>query len=154
MGQPRTVQDVMRREFVSLNASDRLDLADDIMTLGRIRHLPVLEDGRLVGIVSQRDLLAHSLTKALEFEPSERRTFLRSVDVSEAMTRHVLTVDAATSIEEAARVLIRQRIGCLPVVDGGGVPIGIVTETDLLRAAYLAGDEAWVRASGVRKEGA
>jgi CBS domain-containing protein len=142
MGQPRTVQDVMRREFVSLKATDRLDFADDIMTLGRIRHLPVLEDGKLVGIVSQRDLLAHSLTKALDFEPRDRRTFLKSVDISEAMTRHVLTVEAATSIEEAARLLIRQRIGCLPVVDREGVPIGIVTETDLLRAAYLSGDEA------------
>jgi CBS domain-containing protein len=142
MGQPRTVQDVMRREFVSLKATDRLDLADDIMTLGRIRHLPVLEDGKLVGIVSQRDLLAHSLAKALDFELQDRRTFLKSVDISEAMTRHVLTVEAATSLEEAARLLIRQRIGCLPVVDRAGVPIGIVTETDLLRAAYLSGGEA------------
>jgi CBS domain-containing protein len=132
----------MRREFISLKATDRLDFADDIMTLGRIRHLPVLEDGKLVGIVSQRDLLAHSLTKALDFEPRDRRTFLKAVDISEAMTRHVLTVEAATSIEEAARLLIRQRIGCLPVVDGAGAPIGIVTETDLLRAAYLSGDEA------------
>jgi CBS domain-containing protein len=141
MGQPRTVQDVMRREFVSLNATDRLDLADDIMTLGRIRHMPVLEDGRLVGIVSQRDLLAHSLAKALDFEPHDRRAFLKSVDISEAMTRDVLTVEAATSLEEAARLLIRQRIGCLPVVDRAGAPIGIVTKTDLLRVAYLSGDE-------------
>jgi CBS domain-containing protein len=140
MGQPRTVQDVMRREFVSLKASDRLDLADDIMTLGRIRHMPVLDNGRLVGIVSQRDLLAHSLAKALDLEPHERRTFLKSVDVSEAMTRDVLSVEAATSLEEAARLLIRQRIGCLPVVDRAGAPIGIVTKTDLLRVAYLSGD--------------
>jgi CBS domain-containing membrane protein len=142
MAQPRTVQEVMRREFVALKATEHLDLADDIMTLGQIRHLPVLEDGKLVGIVSQRDLLAHSLAKALDFEPRDRRTFLKSVDISEAMTRQVLTVEATTSIEEAARLLIRHRIGCLPVVDRAGVPVGIVTETDLLRAAYLSGDEA------------
>jgi CBS domain-containing protein len=112
------------------------------MTLGRIRHLPVLEDGKLVGIVSQRDLLAHSLAKVLEFEPRERRIFLSSVDVTEAMTRYVETVEATTSLEEAARLLIRRRIGCLPVVDAEGLPIGLVTETDLLRAAYLSGDEA------------
>jgi CBS domain-containing protein len=142
MGQPRTVRDVMRRDFVSLKATDRLDFADDILTLGRIRHLPVLEDGKLVGIVSQRDLLSRSLSKALDFEPRDRRTFLKSVDVFEAMTRHVITVEASTNLEEAARLLIRQRIGCLPVVDGAGAPIGIVTETDLLRAAYLSGDQA------------
>jgi CBS domain-containing protein len=129
----------MRREFVSLKATDRLDFADDILTLGRIRHLPVLADGQLVGIVSQRDLLAHSLTKALDFEARDRRTFLKSVDVSEAMTREVIAVDAETPLEEAARLLIRHRIGCLPVVDRVGVPVGILTETDLLRAAYLSG---------------
>jgi CBS domain-containing protein len=129
----------MRREFVSLKATDRLDFADDILTLGRIRHLPVLADGQLIGIVSQRDLLAHSLTKALNFEARDRRTFLKSVDVSEAMTRDVIAVDSETPLEEAARLLIRHRIGCLPVVDRAGVPVGIVTETDLLRAAYLSG---------------
>ena len=129
----------MRREFVSVKATDRLDFADDILTLGRIRHLPVFEDGKLVGIVSQRDLLAHSLTKALDFEARDRRAILKSVDVSEAMTRAVIAVDPETPLEEAARLLIRHRIGCLPVVDRAGVAIGIVTETDLLRAAYLPG---------------
>jgi CBS domain-containing protein len=142
LGQPRTVDDVMRREFVALKATDRLDFADDILTLGRIRHLPVLEDGELVGIVSQRDLLAQSLTKALDFEARDRRTFLKSVDVSEAMTREVIAVDTGTTLEEAARLLIRHRIGCLPVVDRNGVPVGIVTETDLLRAAYLSDGQA------------
>jgi CBS domain-containing protein len=132
----------MRREFVSLQAGDRLDLVDDIMALGRVRHLPVVEDGKLVGIVSQRDLLAHSLTKALDFDARDRRTFLKSVDVSEAMTRQVVTIEPSASLEEAARLLIRHRIGCLPVLAADGVPIGIVTETDLLRAAYLSnGDE-------------
>jgi CBS domain-containing protein len=137
MTKPRHVVDVMRREFISLQAGDRLDFVDDVMSLGRIRHLPVLEGGRLVGIVSHRDLLASSLSRAIDFDPKDRRTFLRSVDVGEAMTREVVTVRPDTPVEEAARLLLRHRVGCLPVVNDEGAPIGLVSETDLLRAAYL-----------------
>jgi CBS domain-containing protein len=142
MSKPRSVVDIMRKDFVSLQEGDRLDFAEDVMRLGRIRHLPVLQQGRLAGIVSQRDLLAHSLSRTLDFDPQDRRSFLKSVDVSEAMTRDVVTIDPGTSLEEAARLLIRHQIGCLPVVGSDGVPVGLVTETDLLRAAYLSGEEA------------
>jgi CBS domain-containing protein len=142
MSKARSVGEIMRREFVSLQAGDRLDFVEDVMALGRIRHLPVLKDGKLVGIVSQRDLLANSLSKALDFDAQDRRSFLKSVDVSEAMTADVITVDERTAVDEAARLMIRHRIGCLPVVDAEGGLVGLVTETDLLRAAYLSGDEA------------
>jgi CBS domain-containing membrane protein len=142
MSKARSVGEIMRREFVSLQAGDRLDFVEDVMALGRIRHLPVLKDGKLVGIVSQRDLLANSLSKALDFDAQDRRSFLKSVDVSEAMTADVITVEERTEVDEAARLMIRHRIGCLPVVDSEGGLVGLVTETDLLRAAYLSGDAA------------
>jgi CBS domain-containing membrane protein len=133
----RPVSEIMRREFASLREDDRLDLADQVMKLGRIRHLPVLDAaGRVVGIVSSRDLLEASLTSVLEFEPAERRTFLRSVAVSEVMRREVETVDESTPLGVAASRMIRQKIGCLPVVRRDGVMVGLVTETDLLVAAY------------------
>jgi CBS domain-containing membrane protein len=135
------VSTIMRRDFASLELKDQLDLAEDVMSLGRIRHLPVLADGALVGIVSQRDLLASSLTKALDFEPSQRRAFLRAVDVEEVMSRNPITIGEDASALEAARLMIRHRIGCLPVIDGEGAPVGLITETDLLRVAY-APDEA------------
>jgi CBS domain-containing protein len=141
MSKPRTVAEIMRTDFVSLQEGDRLDFAEDVMRLGRIRHLPVLKDGRLAGIVSQRDLLAHSLSRTLDFDPQDRRSFLKSVDVSEAMTKDVVTVEETTGLEEAARLMIRHQIGCLPVVGADRVPIGLLTETDLLRAAYLSGEE-------------
>jgi CBS domain-containing protein len=130
------VSDVMRQEFVSLKSTDRLDFADDIMKLGRIRHMPVLDGEKLVGIVSQRDLLAASLSRALDFEPEHRRTFLRSVEVAEVMTRSVVSVSPDTPLSEVARLMIRHKVGCIPVVGESGAPLGIVTETDMLRAAY------------------
>ena len=139
----------MRREFVSVKPDDQLDLVDDIMNLGRVRHLPVLEGDRLAGIVSQRDLLAASLSKLLDFDPTERRVFLRSIRVDEVMTRDVVTAGPGMPIGEAARIMLRHRIGCLPVVDPAtGAAVGLVTETDLLRAAFGGSDEEPAPAGG------
>jgi CBS domain-containing protein len=141
MARPSTVGEIMRTQFVSLKADDRLDLVDDVMKLGRIRHMPVLDGERLVGVVSQRDLLAASLSKALDFEPRHRRTFLRSVLVDEVMTKDLVTVGPDAPLEEAALLILRRKIGCLPVVNARGVCVGLVTEADLLRAAYGVGRE-------------
>jgi len=138
----RRVSEIMESEVVTLAARDRLDLADDVMRLGRVRHIPVLDDGRVVGIVSQRDLLAASLSKALAFDPQQRRTFMRSVDVGEVMSREVVTVAPDATLGEAAALLLGRRIGCLPVVKPDGTLVGLVTETDLLRAAFLPDEGA------------
>jgi CBS domain-containing membrane protein len=131
------IASLMRSEFASLREGDRLDLVDQVMRLGRVRHLPVLApDGRVAGIVSHRDLLEASLWSVLKFGAAERRSFLRSIDVAEVMVRDVATVTPETSLADAARCLIERKIGCLPVVDATGVMVGLVTETDLLAAAY------------------
>jgi CBS domain-containing membrane protein len=132
------VEEVMARDVVSLGPKDRLDLAEDVMRLGRIRHMPVLEGDRLVGIVSSRDLLAASLSKQLEFDGAERRTFLRSVTVSEAMTRDPITIAPGATLREAAELLLQHRIGCLPVTRPDGSFVGLLTETDLIRAVLMA----------------
>jgi len=130
------VSEVMQREFMHLAPEDGLDFVEEIMDLGRVRHFPVLEDGRLVGIVSQRDLLAASLTRVLDFDGAHRRAFLRSVEVREVMTASVRTVTPETTLAEVARLLDRHKIGCAVVVERER-PVGLVTETDLLARAYL-----------------
>jgi CBS domain-containing membrane protein len=137
----RRVSEVMEGEVVTLAASDRLDLAEDVMRLGHVRHIPVLDDGRVVGIVTHRDLLSASLSQALSFDPKQRRTFMHSVDVGEVMSRDVVTVAPDATLGEAAALLLGRRIGCLPVVKPDGTLLGLVTETDLMRAAFLP-DEA------------
>ena len=136
------VSRIMRTEFASLRETDRLDLADQIMKLGRVRHLPVLDpEGRIVGIVSNRDLLEASLTNVLDFEREQRQGFLRSVDVAEVMTREVETIAPDAPLATAASRLVGHRIGCLPVVRDDRVMVGLVTETDLLAAAFLGTSE-------------
>jgi len=135
----RPVSEIMRTEVVTLAPGETLDLTQDIMKLGRVRHMPVLDGGRLVGLVSNRDLLEASLSRTLDFDPTSRRTFLRSIEVAEVMTRPVRTVAPEATLEEVARTLVRQQIGCLPVVGPDGTLLGLVTETDLLAVAFLEG---------------
>jgi CBS domain-containing protein len=130
------VEAVMQREVASVRSDERLDFVDDVMALGRVRHMPVVDGGKLVGIVTQRDLLAASLSRALDFDARERRTFLRSVEVGEVMSRKPITVGPKAKLSEAAQLLLRHKIGCLPVVGPDGEALGLLTETDLLRAAY------------------
>ena len=138
----RRVSEVMRTEVATLAPDEHLDLADDVMRLGRVRHMPVLEDGRVVGLVSTRDTLAASLTKSLEFDPASRRAFLRSVEVAEVMTRDLVTVEPDATLREAAALMVQRKIGALPVVKPDGTMVGLITETDLLVAALLGeGDD-------------
>jgi CBS domain-containing protein len=127
------VQDIMTSEVVTLKRNEKLTLADDVMHLGRIRHLPVLDDDgqEVVGIVSQRDLFRGALAGALGYAPRARRKILDTILVKEVMTTEVITTSPETPLAEAARVLMERKIGCLPVVKDGHL-VGILTEGDFV----------------------
>jgi CBS domain-containing protein len=128
------VRDVMRTHVVTLSMFDSLDVATDIMTIGRIRHLPVVDrDQTLVGIVSQRDLLRASISSVLGIGEPGQREWLGKVPVIDVMTRNVTTIAPEASISEAMSHLMAAKIGCLPVVDEHDKIAGLVTETDFLR---------------------
>lgn len=102
------------------------------MQLGRVRHLPVLEDnGRLVGILSQRDLFRGALAHALGYGQHAQRKMLDSLLVKEVMSSDVMTTGPDTPLVEAARILLERKIGCLPVVEGEQL-VDILTEADFV----------------------
>jgi CBS domain-containing membrane protein len=127
------VRDVMTTEVTTLKRNEKLTLADDLMHLGRIRQLPVLDDDgeQLVGIVSQRDLFRSALAKALGYGQSAQRKLLDTFSVKEVMTTDVITTTPDKPLIEAARVLIERKIGCLPVVENERL-VGIITEADFV----------------------
>ncbi len=127
------VRDIMIDEVTTLKRNDQLTLADDIMRLGRIRHLPVLDDDgkQLVGIVSQRDLFRGALAQALGYGAHAQRKMLESLQVKEVMTVDLITTTPETLLVEAARILMERKIGCLPVVANGSL-VGILTEADFV----------------------
>lgn len=126
------VKDVMKTQLVTLNVDSKLGFANDIMYLGRIRHLPVVKGDILVGILTQRDLYRSSLTSILT-NWKENKEFLDSIRVSEVMSKNVVTINPDATIEEAAQVMIDKKVGCLPVVKEKDKLIGLITETDVLQ---------------------
>lgn len=126
------VRDFMATHPQVLGRNDTLDLAEDIMTMGRIRHLPVLDGGELVGIISQRDMFRSAAVTALGFEADTQKALVKTIRIKEIMTEKVVTISPDATVKEAARIMIDKKIGCLPVVQGMKL-IGIITETDILR---------------------
>ena len=127
-----TVKALMTTEVSTLGRNDTLDVADDMMTLERIRHLPVLDEGQVVGVVSQRDLFRSALAVALGYGENAQKKLLRTIRVKEVMHEPAITVSPEATAKEAIRLMLERKIGCLPVVEGHTL-MGIVTETDILR---------------------
>lgn len=133
----RLVKDYMATDVITVDADESLRLAEDIMDMGRIRHLPVMRAGKLVGIVSQRDLFRASLSTLLHHRRADVELFEHSVNVAEIMSDKVVTVSPETPLKEAAGIMLTKKIGCLPVVDENDSLLGLITETDVLRCFVL-----------------
>lgn len=131
------VRDVMVRDVATLNVDDELSLANDIMQLGRIRHLPVVEGKRLVGIISERDLFRSSLAQALGYGTKATRDLMKTIRIKDIMVTEVTTIAPDDDLKVAVRRMLDNKIGCLPVVEEGELK-GLLTETDIL-LQYLKG---------------
>lgn len=121
----------MRTSLITLTKDATLAQARALLHTHRIRHLPIVEGDRLLGIVTDRDLRQASPSSAAGISPDRTAAFLAQIPVTEAMVKDVRTVSPFTTIEEAARLMIEHKIGCLPVTEGDRL-VGIITETDIL----------------------
>ena len=125
------VNEIMVKEVATLDVNDELSLANDIMRLGRIRHLPVVDGTRLVGIVSERDLFRSSLAQALGYATKDTRDLMKTLHIKDVMVTGVITIPPDTDVCEATKIMIEEKIGCLPVVENN-LLVGLITETDVL----------------------
>ena len=125
------VEDIMRTAVVTITPKTSLPAAVRLMRQRGIRHLPVVDDDVLVGIVSDRDLKQAMASPATSLETHELNYLLEALTVDEIMTRAVITVGRRFPIEEAARLMVREKVSALPVTETGRL-VGIVTETDVL----------------------
>jgi CBS domain-containing membrane protein len=124
MASAMKVESLMSTALVTVREGDSIATADLEMKLGSLRHIPVVDDrGNLIGLLSARDVLA-SLAGGK-----------RKVRVGDCMTREVITVTPETPVPTAIDLLLENQFGSLPVVGSDGHLMGIVTETDFLRAA-------------------
>jgi len=124
----------MQRKIFTVQQEDTVEQAQTLMAVNNIRHLPVLEGRNLVGILSERDIRGVLIPHRVSGTGKNGQAFYlsRDVKVEEAMTGDPLWVTPESDIEEAARLLVHNKIGCLPVIDEGAV-VGIITDTDILQ---------------------
>jgi acetoin utilization protein AcuB len=121
----------MSTDLVTLNLNDTLRLADDIMNVTKVRHFPVLDEGKVVGVLSQSDLLHASMRSLLQHPLDSPRHLLGMIVVHKIM-KPPLTVPADLSLQEAAAMLVDQQAECLLVIEGETL-LGLASRTDLLR---------------------
>jgi CBS domain-containing membrane protein len=132
------VSDLMTEGVFAVQAADDLETVSDLMDERSVRHIPVVdENGKLIGLVSQRDLLRNTLVGRQGLPPELEAGSLRT-PVGQVMTRGVVTAEPRQDIRVAARVMLENKFGCLPVVDGTRL-VGILTESDFVRL-MAAGD--------------
>jgi CBS domain-containing protein len=127
------VRELMTREPLTVSVDTPLVDARRTMLERRIRHLLVTQGGRLMGIVTDRDIRLNLPSPATSLSVWEVNYLLARMTVGSVMTSAVMTVDPNRDVVEAARIMLDHKIGALPVVDGGTI-VGIMTETDIVRA--------------------
>jgi len=140
----------MSHPIISIAPDMPVHDALDMFKRERIRRAPVVKEGKLIGIVSDKDLLNASPSPASSLSIWEMNYLLSKITISEVMTKKVLTVSEDTPIEEAARIMADNKIGGLPVMRDGHV-VGIITETDLFKVflEFMGAREKGIRVTAL-----
>src|SRR5574341_2000463 len=138
------VKNRMKRDPVAVKKDDSFRYALKLIRKEGIRHLPVLDGKRVVGIITDRDLRQAAPSPATTLEVHELNYLLERLKIEAIMTKTLITIGPERSTLDAAKLLIGHKIGCLPVVEEGDL-VGIITEGDILRA-YVEHEE---RAEGL-----
>lgn len=152
---PRRVKDIMTRKVAVLHEEENLELADYAMKTFHFRHIPVVEGNKLVGLITERDILRASISSLDEDYELRNDNLKRYRFVREMMTLVVHTVRPETPLFEAASLLQEKKVGCLPVTEDDDTLVGIVTHSDFLRVAmdFLRTGEGESSAATHRKAG-
>jgi acetoin utilization protein AcuB len=136
----KRVRDCMTRDPTSVGPNDSLQRVVELLRRRDIRSVPVLEDGRLIGIVTDRDVRQVAPAYPLFREEEEIRRYTENLTVTAAMTADPMTIAPDAPLVDAAKVLETYRISALPVVDGTEL-VGMLTVTDLLRVFVEQNEE-------------
>jgi len=127
------VKDLMTDSVLSIHAEEDLEKLNALMGEINVRHVPVVDDeGEVIGIVSQRDLLRSALDTIGVLPQVQQKDLLSSTTVREIMVADPQTVEADENIEEAGQIMLDAKWGCLPVVEGKRL-VGILTESDFIK---------------------
>ncbi len=137
----KLVSDLMTETVQSITPDRNLHDLADLFDRYDVRHVPVVDDeGDLVGLVSDRDLLRNILTDQADVPLSVRQAVMAETLVESIMTVELVTLEPNDAARQAARLLLDNKFGCIPVTDGGSRLVGIVTQSDFLQL-FADGEE-------------
>ena len=124
----------MTRNVITVNQADPVSLAFELLLTNDIRHLPVLSRGKLAGIITDRDL--HEALIPSDPSHTHRSMYhtVKNIKAKNIMTPNPISIEADAPIDRAAQIFLDRKIDCLPVKDGKGILVGILTSTDILKA--------------------
>jgi CBS domain-containing membrane protein len=126
------VRDVMSVDVRTMEQNENLSVASELMKLGNFRHVVVLDNsGQVAGVISQRDIFHGALAWSLGLGAAGYEKTLTSYSAKQVMSTELVTVDPGADISEAAELMMRNRVSCLPVVDGTSL-VGIISDGDFL----------------------
>ena len=127
------VKDLMKTDLETLTPDDTLQDAVALEMRRHIRHIPIVSEGELVGILTDRDLKRAMPSMLTGITQEQYKEVMNNTQVGKLMTRSPMTVSPDTDLLEAGRILCDKKFGGLPVIEAGNL-VGILTQTDLLRA--------------------
>lgn len=128
-----SVDSIMTKNLITLKPDDELSHAESLFKKHKIRHIPVVEKGQIIGMLSYTDLLRISFVDAVDDDAEDVDAEVYNLfTMRQVMTKNVITISAQTTVKEAAAIFLKGEFHALPVVENGKI-IGIVTTTDLLR---------------------
>jgi CBS domain-containing protein len=130
---PRKVSEIIIRDIISIDKGDTVERAIDLMERNKINHLIVTSGGKLVGVLSVRDIMDGLGSSRFERIPARR------IYISALMSEPPITIEQDADISDAAKIMLDKRIGLLPVLNNGEL-IGLVSESDIIRHMELRGD--------------
>ena len=139
------VENWMSKDVVTVDVDDSMQDATRLLKEHNIRGLPVMEKGKLVGVVTDRDLKKASASDATTLEIHELLYMISRIKVKEIMTKNPITIPVDSTIDEAAEVLLENKLSGAPVVDDKGQVVGIITQIDIFRVI--------ISLTGARKKG-
>ncbi len=139
------VENWMSKDVITVDVNDSMQDATRLLKEHNIRGLPVMENGKLVGVVTDRDLKKASASDATTLEIHELLYMISRIKVKEIMTKNPITIPVDSTIDEAAEVLLENKLSGAPVVDDKGQVVGIITQIDIFRVI--------ISLTGARKKG-
>jgi acetoin utilization protein AcuB len=140
------VRTYMTPDPVTISPDDNFPKTMNVIHKHKIRHLPVIEQNRLIGIIAEKDLLSNQPSPVVALNLHEVHSLLEAIRVRQIMSKPVITVEGDCPLEEAARIMVENKISCLPVMDGESL-VGLITETEIFKVLMevLGGREEGTR---------